>query len=72
MSELKNVEEVERRVMFAVRKRDKYLYRYQNKKAEWTYAIDVAHMFLDREMANNFAGITQGRVVSVEIIVKKY
>lgn len=71
MSELKSVEEVERRVKFAVRKRNKYLYRYQNKKAEWTTAIDNAWFAHDYDWASGFAGLTKGYVVSVEMIVKK-
>ena len=71
MSELKSVEEVERRVMFAVRKRDKYLYRYQNMKAEWTFAIDIAWFDRDYDWASRFAELTKGYVVSVEMIARR-
>ena len=71
MNGMKDMEEVGRRIVFAVKKRDKYLFKYEKKRAEWTMALDVAHFFHDYEMASNFAGLTKGTVVSIEIIARR-
>ena len=57
--------------LYAVRKQKKYLQVFANKKAHWCYFPYNAHLFTDKQMAENFAGLTNGKVVSVEIVVRK-
>ena len=57
--------------LYAVRKQKKYLQVYANKKASWCYFPYNAHLFTDKQMAENFAGLTNGKVVSIEIVVRK-
>lgn len=57
--------------LYAVMKQKKYLQAYANKKGHWCYCPYNAHLFTDKEMAEGFAKVTNGKVVSVEIVVRK-
>ena len=59
------------RTWFSVAKAGKLLYRYQNKRAEWTYSSDQAWLTFDKEMAEGFAKLTKGKVVEVTIAVRQ-
>ncbi len=52
---------------YVVKKNGKYLDQYQHQKACWCYGLDVAHHFRDLDMASDFARITKGTVVEIEI-----
>jgi hypothetical protein len=57
--------------LYAVRKQKKYLQAYANRKASWCYFPYNAPLFTTKDMAENFASITNGKVVSVEIVIRK-
>ena len=57
--------------LYAVRKQKKYFQAYANRKASWCYFPYNAHLFTTKDMAENFASITKGKVVSVEIVIRK-
>lgn len=57
--------------LYAVRKQKKYLQEYADKKAHWCYFPYNAHLFTTKGMAENFASVTNGKVVLVEIMVRE-
>ena len=54
-------------VRYAVKKGKQFMLSYQNKKASWCYGLDGAWMTFDREMAEGFAKVTNGKLIEVTL-----
>ena len=54
-------------VRYAVKKGKQFMLSYQNKKASWCYGLDGAWMTFDREMAEGFAKLTNGKLIEVTL-----
>ena len=54
-------------VRYAVKKGKHFMAEYQNKKASWCYGLDRAWMTFDREMAEGFAKLTNGKLIEVTL-----
>ena len=54
-------------VRYAVKKGKQFMLSYQNKKASWCYGLDGAWITFDREMAEGFAKLTNGKLIEVTL-----
>ena len=58
-------------VMFGVKKHGKYMEGYRNMHARWTTALDACWKTRDKEMANGFAQLTNGKVIEITLTEKE-
>ena len=58
-------------VLYCVKKGNKYMYKYQNKRAQWITAFDGCWMTHDKEIAKGFAQMTKGKAIEITLTEKE-
>ena len=58
-------------VMFGVKKHGKYMEEYRNMRARWTTSLDACWKTRDKDFANGFAQLTNGKVIEITLTEKE-